>query len=114
MGDERGGGWIVRCCDEEAVTTPSSVIQSVSDHTQAAHERTQSGAEMRLVVLLFLATVFHSLLLSGALDDDEGEDSQQYAVTFFQFQPKDIPMLGGHRKNPFKRDIKRSTVEGPL
>lgn len=69
---------------------------------------------MRLVVLLFLGIALNSFLPSNALDDDEGEDTQKYGVTFFQFQTKDLPILGGHRRGQFKRDIKRSEVEAPL
>ena len=66
---------------------------------------------MRLVAaLLLVVTVVDVLWVCYALDDDEGEDSKnKYAVQFFQFRTKDLNgILGGHKKNHYKRDIKKS------
>lgn len=66
---------------------------------------------MRFAVALSLVTVFGAFILCQALDDDEDDDKRKFSVTFFQFNPKDLGILGsGHHKKD-KRHVRRSDVE---
>merc|ERR1719354_995223 len=64
---------------------------------------------MRLVILFFMGIGLHLLQLSEAIDDDEVEAIQRHGVTFFQFKPKDFPMLSHHKRVNFRR----SEIEHP-
>lgn len=67
---------------------------------------------MRVALVLSWVTVIGILVLCKGLDDDEDDDKRKFSVTFFQFNPKELGILGGgHHKKKDKRNIAKSDIE---